>query len=299
MNIRHLEMLLAVVERGGYKAAGDHLHLSHSAVHRQVKLLEEDLGERVLVRQGRRVHLTPCGELLVETARRIQEELARAKARISESASLDAGHLRIGTGTGILNYFLPSVLEQFQTRYPRVEVTVITGTGRYVLQEIRNGTIDLGLIYSSATPPPDGGPHHEYLYEDEFVLGVGKKHPLAAMRSVKLADALKYPFIHYPPPSHLRQFLDHLFHRASVHPRIVMELENEEAMEKMIGINMGIAFLSCHRAESDRIRHLRLTGFKVLCPVVLVTSRADYLPAPAREFARVCRTAIKTKTDET
>lgn len=297
MNFRHLEMLLAVVEHGGYKAAGEQLHLSHSAVHRQVRLLEEELRERVLVRQGRRVQLTPCGELLVDTARRIQDELARAEARIAEGASLEAGHLRIGTGTGVLNYFLPGVLNQFRARYPRIEVTVITGTGKYVLQEIRSGTIDLGLIYASAATPPESGPHYEPLYEDEFVLGVSAKHPLTTMSSVRITEALQYPFIHYPPLSHLRHFLDHLFQRSSVQPRIVMELENEETMEKMIGIDMGIAFLSCHRAETESVRHLRLTGFRVICPVFLVTARADYLPAPAREFARLCRSAIKRKQE--
>ena len=76
-------------------------------------------------------------------------------------------------------------------------------------------------------------------------------------------------------------------------PRVIMELENEEAMEKMIAINLGIALLSKRRAVSDRILHLRLRGQRIISEVGLVFPRTNYLPRSVMEFAQMCRDEIK------
>lgn len=71
MDLQQLTMLLAVVEAGGYTQAGKALNISHSAIHRQVRLLEEEIKEQTLVRVGRRVEPTEAGRILINLAKRI------------------------------------------------------------------------------------------------------------------------------------------------------------------------------------------------------------------------------------
>lgn len=289
MDLRQLEMLLAVVEAGGYKKAGERLFVSHSAIHRQIRLLEHELQDRLLVRRGRRVQLTDAGSLLVDLARRVKREISNVQNRLNEAHQLQSGHLRIGTGTTALTFFLPSVLTRYRSQYPRVDITITTGTADLIVREIQIGELDLGIVFGpSDMLPGDLVPNYELLYQEEFVLAVGADHPLASRRSVSLRDAVAYPFITYPKPSHVRRLIDQVLAEIGATPQIVMELENEEAIEQMIGINIGITFLSRRRAVRDHIRYFRPREGRVLCDVGLVLPPLDYQPHAAREFARFC-----------
>ena len=105
MEIRQLEMLITVVERKGYLHAGEHLHISHSAIHRQIRLLEEELRDKVFVREGRTVHLTEAGKLLFDLASKITREVTAVKQQVKDQQRLFNGNLRIGTGTTALVFF--------------------------------------------------------------------------------------------------------------------------------------------------------------------------------------------------
>ena len=294
MDLHKLQLLATVVDAGSYKKAGERLRLSHSAIHRQIKLLEQELGDRVLVRVARHVKLTKTGELLLGLASRVERDIAHTRIQIDELNHMGAGQLRIGTGTNMLIFFLAPILEQFRQRFPGVEVTVMTGTAEHVVRQMLADKLDVGVVYSPEDlTSEEAALEHERLYQDEFVLAIGKGHPLQGRHSVSLTEAVRYPFILNPPPSHLRRVFDRLFDTAGLKPRVVMELENEEAMEEMVGINMGVAFLLRRRAANDRTHHVRIRGQSICCDVGLVLPKADYLPAPIREFARMCRETAK------
>jgi DNA-binding transcriptional LysR family regulator len=294
MDLRQLEMLVAVMEGGGFSAAGERLHVSHSAVHRQIRLLEHELGVCILVRSGRRVHVTDDGRLLVDLARRIQMEIACVQAKMKEANQLQSGRLRIGTGMAVLTFFLPPVLERFRSQYPKVDVRLSAASGDEVVHDVTTGKLDIGVVYSPADMPPgEAIPSYELLYNDEFALVVGQNHPLGRRKQVTLAEAIQYPLILYRRPSHVRRVLDRILLKAGLTPQIAMELENEEAIERMIAINMGIGFLSRRRAAIDRVRCLNLKGDRFFLDVGLVTPPSGYLSPPAREFAVYCREAAR------
>src|SRR5215472_8343189 len=114
MELRQLQMLLAVAEEGSYIQAGKRRNISHSAIHRQIRLLEEELEEHLLVRAG--------------LSRRVERDIAHTSAELRELSNLQSGTLRIGTGTTMLVFSLPEVLNRFRTEFPGVTVHVMTGT---------------------------------------------------------------------------------------------------------------------------------------------------------------------------
>ncbi|MBO0858205.1 MAG: LysR family transcriptional regulator [Chloracidobacterium sp.] len=292
MEFRQLEMFLAVVESGGFSQAGEHLHVSHSAIHRQIRLLEYELQDRLLVRVGNHMELTQTGGIVLEHARRIRQDLTNLRLQVEESTKAQTGHLRIGTGTTALVLFLPPILERYKNEFPGIAVHVMTGAADEVIQEIDNGNLDLGIVFSPMdVPKGERVPNYELLYQEEFVLAVAKGHPLAKRKTVSPNQLLDFPMIAYSRKSHLRRMLERFFENAGVTPRIIMELENEEAMEKMLEINMGIAVLSKHRAVMDKIHFFSIDGYPIYCDVGMVSPNIDYAPRAAIEFARMCRAA--------
>ncbi len=290
MDLRQLEMLLAVIDSGSYAKAGEDLRVSHSAIHRQVRLLEHEVGDRILVRAGRRVELTETGEILLQLGRRLRLEVAAAERQIKERNQLSSGHLRIGTGTMMLVFFLPPVLDQFRKEYPGIEVQVRTGSFDFVLEGIQKGELDAGIVLASSdVRSPAGSLIHEVLYQAEFVLAVSKNHPLANKTTVSLKELIEHPFIMHPKTTNVRRVLDRIFAEAGLAPKIGMELENEETIETRIEINMGVALLSRKRAVSDHIHYLRVAGRRIYCDVALVFAGREYIPRTVEEFSRICR----------
>jgi len=158
------------------------------------------------------------------------------------------------------------------------------------MEEIEEGNLDAGIVFAPSdlvTVRPRLC--SELLYREEFVFAVGKGHPLAKRRSLTLRDINSFPFVTYSKTSYIRGAIERLFEREGIAPAITMELENEEAIEKMIEIDMGVAMLSKRRAVSDRIHYFAVEGCSVSCDVRLVHPASEYLPRATKEFSRICR----------
>ncbi len=289
MEIRQLEMLLTVVEKKGYVNAGQHLHLSHSAIHRQIRLIEEEIGEKVFVRSGRTMRLTETGKLLVDLAVRVKHEVHAALRQIKDMDQLVSGRLRIGTGTTTLLFFLPPVLEAFRRKYPGLEMQIITGGADSVIQEIQAGNLDLGLV----SEPREGwnkerGLHYERLYGEEFILAVSRKHRLAKRKQIPWSELRDVPLISFPKTTRVRHLIDAHFEKGRVVPKIAMELENEEAIEKMIEISLGAGFIAKRRILKSKLHSLQVGDNPIVLQIAAVRSDS-YTPRSIIEFMALCR----------
>ena len=294
MEVRQLEMLLAAAEHGSYSRAGEALHISHSAIHRQVRLLAEDVGDRLLVRVGRGVQLTETGRLLCELMRTIRREIRDTRRRIDDLQQLEDGDVRIGTGTSILYFLILDALRVLQDKHPRVRVHMMTGTAEQVVHKIASGDLDLGVVYERSGLRTARDLHYEPLYVEEFVIVVPDDHPLAKRRRLSIGELCRFPLITFSEDSHTRtQVLDPLFQRAGTQPNITMELENEEAIERMMQTSGNPGVLTRRRATASGFRYLRLTEGKIACEVWLVAPPGDRLPHAARVFCNLCRQASR------
>src|SRR5262249_44136455 len=127
MDLRQLEMFRAVAEQGTFTRAADRLHVSQSAVSRQVQLLEEELGGALLRRSARGVTLTEAGELLLRMTHRVERDVEEALTEISQTHALKRGRLRLGGGMTVCLYILPRLLKRFRRLYSGVDLQVTTG----------------------------------------------------------------------------------------------------------------------------------------------------------------------------
>ena len=110
MDLRQLEILRAVAERGSFTGAGRHLHLSQSAVSRQILLLEDELKEPLFLRIGRKVRITPAGDQLLQLSYRVFNDMAETQAAIREGQQTLKGTLRLMGGMTVCLYVFPALL---------------------------------------------------------------------------------------------------------------------------------------------------------------------------------------------
>jgi DNA-binding transcriptional LysR family regulator len=257
VELRQLQLLLTVIESGGYAPAGRLLHVSHSAIHRQIRILEQELDCHLLARSGRAVKATEPGRVLADLARHIDQEIVEAQRQVSDLKNLRTGRLRIGTSSSILVSFLPIVVQRFSKKFPGVRFHLITG-------------IDI-------------------LYREEFDWAIGKGHPLAARERVTLRQLAAYPLITLPPQSHLRRACDRLFAANGLVPTVITELENEEAIDKLIEINMSFALRSRRRHANSKIRCFRIPSGTIQCEVGIISQKKNRVSGATAEFIRMCR----------
>lgn len=289
MDLRQLEMFIAVADNSSFTGAGRQLHVAQSAISRKIGLLEYELGERLFKRVNKKIFITPAGETFLRYARRIFQDLRNAALEISEISQLEWGHLRIGAGLIACMYILPPILERFKALHPRIELEIATGPTESLLSKLRNNSIEVGVFTL-----PIRGPDLEVvpLCEEEMVVVASMKNPtLSKKRWITAVEISEHPLIIFPRETHTRSVLDAFFHEAGVVPRILMEAENVAMIKPLIKINMGIGIIPLRAVEAELKRKelhcLRIRSHRVVRQMGLVYLKSDHIPKVLSELLRL------------
>ena len=261
MDIRQLEIVRTVAEQGSFTAAARSLNVSQSAVSRQVLLLEEELGEPLFIRLGRKVRLTAAGTALLDLSRRVLADVRATTASIVDQHETLAGTLHLGGGMTVCLHVFPALLKEFRRRHPNVEVKLTTGATPMLLERIRSGAIDAGLL----TLPVEGADLTQApVMREELLLVMPPSHKLAKLRRVSPADLLGQPWVLFERGSSTRRVIDEMMQRDGIRPRIVMETENVEILKALTMIGMGLTILPyqalVREVRSGTLRCKRISG---------------------------------------
>ncbi|HYY05132.1 MAG TPA: LysR substrate-binding domain-containing protein, partial [Candidatus Limnocylindria bacterium] len=146
LQLAQLETLAAVARQGSFSHAARELHLSQPAVSMQVRQLEHALGMPLLERVGKRAFATKAGELLLAHAGRALRELEAGLEVLQQLRGIVAGRIRLGTSASFSIYLLPPALRRFRSRYPRAELTVVTGYAPEIARAVVASELDVGIV---------------------------------------------------------------------------------------------------------------------------------------------------------
>jgi DNA-binding transcriptional LysR family regulator len=238
MDLRQLEIIRAIAETGSFTAAGQILHVSQSAISRQVLLLEEELGEAVFHRLGRRIRITPAGEALVQLSQRVFQDVQDTISAISETQEHLRGTLRLVGGMTVCLYVFPTLLSEIRRVHPNLELRITVGSTERSIAMLRAGAGDLGLL----TLPIEAADlvSVPVLHEELLVVSY-PTHPFAKRRTVEPADLNHQPFILFETGSITRNLVNNFFSDAAIDAEVFMETENVEIMKAMVRTGLGIA----------------------------------------------------------
>ena len=248
MDLRQLEIVRAVAETGSFTAAGARLHVSQSAISRQILLLEEEFHERMFVRLGRRVQITAAGEALLQLACRVFSDIHDTTASIADRQKVLAGPLNLVGGMTVCLYVFPLLLKEFRKHHPEVDIKVATGGTQRLLRRLRTRRADLALL---TLPIDDPAFTCVPVLREELMLVMPAGHPLAARESVGVESLVGQPFVIFESGSNTRRTLDEFFVREQIKPRIVTETENVEIIKSMVASGLGVSIVPFQSVERE------------------------------------------------
>ena len=146
MDCDQLTTFLEVAKLRNFSRAGEKVFLSQSAVSAQIRQLEQEYGTRLLDRSGKRVRLTPAGEVLFEYGTRLLALRDESLRAVADQGSSPRGVLAIGANEATCLYVLPRAFEEYRRLYPQVQISIYRNFSRKILERIQDGTIDVGIV---------------------------------------------------------------------------------------------------------------------------------------------------------
>jgi LysR family nitrogen assimilation transcriptional regulator len=146
MDLRQLGYFISIAEHGGFAAAARARYISQSALTRQVQLLEEEIGAKLLDRTSRGVTLTHAGEILRDRAGQLFKDVAQLKEDVLAEAETPSGHLVLGLTPSMRVLLGGSLIEGFLRRYPKVHIGVIEGLSHVMADSLARGLCDVGVF---------------------------------------------------------------------------------------------------------------------------------------------------------
>jgi LysR family transcriptional regulator for metE and metH len=240
LEVRHLELVQTVAEAGGLSRATARLHLTESALSRQLAGLEESLGTRLFLRTGRRMLLTPAGEKLLQSSRGILESLRRTEDEVRRLSTNGAGLVRLATECYTCYHWLPSLLRDFSTRHPHVEVRVLADDTRNPVAALLEGRIDLAIL---SEPSAERRIQHAALFKDELVALLPPGHPLEDRAFLNAEDFAGANLILYVPPEK-STLIQEVLLPAGVSPGRITQIQLTEAIVEMVKSGMGVSVMA-------------------------------------------------------
>lgn len=288
MDLRQLEIIRAIAETGSFTAAGEKLHVSQSAISRQVLLLEAELGEAVFHRIGRRIRITPAGESLLQLSHRVFQDLQDTVAAIGDTRESLRGTMRLVGGMTVCLYVFPALLAEVRRKHPDLDLKITVGSGERSIALLRSGAADLGLV----TVPVDATDLVSLpVLKEELLLVIYPAHPLAKKRDIRSPDLDRQPFILFETGSITRQLVDEFLTRERIDPEIVMETENVEIIKAMVEHGLGISIIPWQAAAVDvrtkRLHCSRIAGHTLYRETGWLYPKMRRLPRAVSEVMRV------------
>ncbi len=239
MELRSLQVFVEVIRQGGFTAAGKHVLLTQPSVSRQIKLLEDELGQVLIVRDRNAISLTDAGKIVYQRALSLLGETARLRAELDELAGLRRGELSLGVPPLAGMLFVP-LIRAFKELYPAVELRLFESGSDTIEGALTSGEVEIGMLLQPVTEERfESAP----IFQDSLALVVPPDSPWAFKRSVPLAALKDVPLILFPEGFTLNDRIAGVCRRAGFAPQITGRSGQPQFIAALVGSGAGVALL--------------------------------------------------------
>lgn len=241
---------LSVAETGSVREAARRLNVAPSAISRQLKLLEDELGASLLDRDGRQISVSPAGEVLLSSLRATRLQQENMAQQLAGLNGLRQGHLRIASVESVSVSLLPELLQAYRQRYPGVTFTVDVAGSETVTDMVHDHRAEVGFTFN----PKHLRNLEVVTHSDLRVCAVmSPEHELAQAKSLTVGQCLQHAVAWPSEDISLRAILEHTLRRRTKMPRgaRVFECNSLRLMATLARLNQCIAFQPPIGIETD------------------------------------------------
>ncbi|WP_062270291.1 LysR family transcriptional regulator [Endozoicomonas arenosclerae] len=277
ITLKQLKAFRAVASLGQVRLAAQQLNLSQPATSMAIAELENQLGCQLFDRTGNKLLINHQGELLMPLASELLDRTSEIETLFRDLQNTESGHLRIGASTTIGNYLLPDTLAQVSADFPNISFNMDIRNTENIISRVASFDLDIGCV--------EGPCQHEDInvipwQEDELLVICGPNHPLAKEQEVTPEQLNGQSWILREQGSGTRNIFDqHLGHKLSG-LSVKMELNQAEAIKKLVQYDQGISCLSricvSHELELGELVSVKVTGVTLKRSLSLLLHKKKY-----------------------
>ena len=247
LDLKQLRYFLAVAEEKSFSRAAERLHISQPPLSQQIMKLESELGVKLFARTTRTFELTVAGKALMSEA---SELLAKMRMTIDTIRQIDrgeVGRLRVGIVGSAMWGPIPSLLEEFQTKFPRVTWTLHELGPTLQYEALRAKQVDVGFWREPKLDEDDlkqDNLRQELCFREDVCVAINEHHPLAKEESIELMDIADEPMLTLAlDKSSFPRYLIQCCVKAGFQPTIFQEASEPQTLLAMVGAGLGVALL--------------------------------------------------------
>lgn len=231
----------AIRRSGSIRQAAKLLHLSSSALNRQLLELENQVGAPLFERLSSGLSLTPSGEVLARHVIHVIQDEQRMTLELQALQGLQNGHINLVTVEALTHAFVPAILERMATHHPRVSTSVRIAGSRKAADEVSDGSADVAISFLHQR---HGG--LQQIAVAPFALGaiVTPGHVLAGRDGVTFSQCAQHPLVLPTQEISIHEALEPLLRALPGPLQVVMQTNSFELMKQMVRQGRGVAFVN-------------------------------------------------------
>jgi LysR family nitrogen assimilation transcriptional regulator len=244
MDLKQLEYFVRVAELGSFTRAAQVLGVAQPALSRQVRLLEVELRQNLLERNGRGATPTEAGQLLLEHGRGILHQVERAREELGRVRSGLSGRVALGMPPSVARVLTVPLTRAFRQRLPEAQLSISEGLSTAMQENLLNGRLDIAVLYNPSAMP---GVEHQPLLSEELLLvqprppGLQEDPPPPPLA---LREVAALPLLIPSRPNAIRMHVEAQMAAIGCQPTIALEIDGVSAILDLVADGVGCAILS-------------------------------------------------------
>ena len=244
MDLKQLQSFVAVAEQASFTRAAHVLGLAQPALSRHIRSLEVELRQTLLMRNGRGATTTDAGKLLLEHARGILHQVARAHEDLDQLRGGMSGRVALGLPPSVARVLTVPLTRAFRAELPQAQLSIREGLSADLAESLLNGRLDIAVLYNAQATE---GLQRQALIDEELVLvqarppGLAEEPPPPPLEWRELA---KLALVTPSRPNAIRMHLEAEMARHDCQPKVVLEIDGVSAILDLVADGVGCALLS-------------------------------------------------------
>lgn len=230
--LEDMRIFATVVDHTSLNKAAEQLNISQPALSRRISRLEAKLGIALFRRIGKRLELTPAGQLTYEFSQELRRFHGSFLQKLNAFKSGESASITIGASLTTLQTTLPDWIAAMTEKHPNLEIKAVTGKSHEIATLVKERKVDFGLVASAVDDDP--AITSLPLFHDHLMLVLPRNHFIMEKTELAISDLNRLPMILFAPGTWYRSLTDELFRKYDIVPEVQMEIDSFEAIVRLL-----------------------------------------------------------------
>lgn len=282
MDIRQLSYFVAIVEEGSITKASERLHIAQPPLSQQLKLLEDELGTKLIERNTRKIQITDAGKMLWHRAKQILELMETTTKELKDFSEGLQGNLSIGTIASAGDTLLPDRIYSFHKKYPEVNFQIRESGTDEILELLKTGVIEIGIIRT----PLNSELFESILLPEESMVAAayGYKYWREEQKSISLKELENKPLLVH---NRYEKMIVEACLRDGFEPRMLGKIDDTRSILLWADTGMGVAIVPkdwIDLIESTNLKYIEINETALTTRNAIIWMKNRYISSAARHF---------------